>query len=145
MSIVEQLWHAGEVPIINGLIYPNDTYRIVDVASSNNRIFIKETGNVQHFLDESPAFISDIDNIGRIESTDAYCEFGGAAHGSEGYLACLDPQTHSLRWIFFSQHLNPLVAAHFVGANTLIARTELERELVFTLYNNEVVSIGFNN
>lgn len=144
MSIINQLWKQGDIPIINGIIYSDDTYQNINLDTLKKNIYFGEKGSLQNFLNSFPNFVSGFDKYGQINKADIYFEFGGGGHGSEGYLACLNPKTNKVYWIFFSQCINPIITSYFMDEDKLVTKSELGFELIFNISKYKFLNVEFN-
>lgn len=112
MSTISRLWADREVPAREGLYLADGrAWSVVLDASALGSLTIAEPFDVDALLEEDPEFTTSTDTTYmtvEISPTEGYLCCGEGSHGSEGYLAKLDPAKR-LVWVVYLAASNPFM------------------------------------
>ncbi|HMK46979.1 MAG TPA: hypothetical protein VK436_10170 [Methanocella sp.] len=140
---IESLWKAEKCPIVNGIIYPNGSVkllnpkyvdgfkRIPEYSGITTIKKLSETREVDFtYLIECECINVDVMNL------KIYC--GGAGLGGDGFVAV--SHDDELMWIAFFEYSNPMIKVEWKHSK-VIAYSNVGDKWIFDVHNPEFVKV----
>ena len=112
MSVIEQKFRAWQCYDENGVYFPDDTF----ITLNENNLPLLPARNIAEILGVDPDGWTNLDQTGQL-TTDAglLLSWGETSWEGAGYLALLNAEDGSLRWLLHSNSSEPFTHAIQVG------------------------------
>lgn len=122
---ITRLWHAGNLPIRDGLYRADGATRAVRAdTSARGGLALLDPFNLDAWLLANPEWCTCIDTTAELSlpNGSGYLCCGEGSYGSEGFFARISPD-RTLAWVVYLEHSNPFFDAAIDGSNATVRST----------------------
>lgn len=142
MALIREHWESRSCPILNGIVFPDDTAFLLNVVpptGADDRYVIVAAAR-RPLASVGPVAWTQVAELARATDPvrDTTAIVGEAGMGADGFVAAMQGTSGQLKWLAFFDCSNPFHVVS-VRQDAVVARTNLDVEWTFPLEHPECV------